>query len=555
MFSLKEKTYSEYLDEISQDELFEGLLGYGMFAERIPNFLTSKPFYSYCKNKNKTFPKRNYQHIAYEGIRDIGTPRYFSIPNPLAYYYQCVTLWKNWDNLRKYFRQQTKGDTHKISRIHIQKIPDGRVFQNDYSRIEEIDTDSLNIESIDNTALAPIVAMKKNIFDMGYKDVFCEGNLGRKIRISMRYKVKADISTCFPSIYTHSIPWAINGKEIAKQRQDTWSDDIDAKTRKMNYGETMGIFIGPHSSNLISEIILVAVDRDLQDLRKKQDKDPYRYIRYIDDYTCYVDSKDEAEEFVINLAKCLKKYNLSLNHKKTKISELPLMYEEEWINQLKVFKMDEHRGRIKYPSIVAFLDKSIALIKQNDDKVSILKYAIKMLNKKKMTDNAREYYFSTLHHLVLLYPYLIPCIEGVFDNNNYPIQTNQIQEISEDILKSGLKNNNYEACSYALYFSLKYGFEIQNTCDCALDSNDCIFMLLGYLRAKKDSESLAIEKCLKKAESMIEEEDGKYILNDNFWLFAYEVLRVENRDELKKCNGWSELSNRGISFIRAKFKN
>lgn len=553
---LTEKTYSECLDEISGDELFEGLLGYGMFAERIPNFLTSESFYNHCKNKNKTFPNRKYQHITYEGIRDIGTPRYFAIPNPLAYYNQCETLWKKWGNLREYFRQQTNGDTHKISRIHIQKIPESKkIFQNDYSRVEEIDTNGSDIEDIDSTAIVPIVAMRKNIFDMNYKNIFCEGRLGRKIRIGMRYKVKADISTCFPSIYTHSIPWAINGKEVAKQNRDTWSDDIDTKTRMMNYGETMGIFIGPHSSNLISEIILVAVDRDLQDLRKKQDKDPYRYIRHIDDYTCYVDSKDEAEEFVINLAKCLKKYNLSLNHKKTKISELPLMYEEEWINQLKVFKMDEHQGRIKYPSIVAFLDKSITLIKQNDDKVSILKYAIKMLNKKKMTDNAREYYFSTLHHLVLLYPYLIPCIEGVFDNNNYPIQTNQIQEISKDIFKSGLKNNNYEACSYALYFSLKYGFEIQNTCDCALDSNDCIFMLLGYLRAKKDSESFAIEKCLEKAESMLEEENREYILNDNFWLFAYEVLRVENRNKLKKCNGWSELSKRGISFIRAEFQN
>lgn len=34
--------------------------------------------------------------------------------------------------------------------------------------------------------------------------------------------------------------------------------------------------------------------------------------------------------------------------------------------QLKIFKMDEYKGKIKYPSVVAFLDKSIALIKQND---------------------------------------------------------------------------------------------------------------------------------------------------------------------------------------------
>nr|WP_240447149.1 hypothetical protein [Helicobacter pylori] len=112
-----------------------------------------------------------------------------------------------------------------------------------------------------------------------------------------------------------------------------------------------------------------------------------------------------------------------------------------------------------------------------------------------MTDNAREYYFSTLHHLALLYPYLIPCIEEVFDNNNYSIQTNQIQEISKDMFKAGSKNNNHEACSYALYFSLKYDFEMEKTChSMALESNDCIFMFLGYLRARKDLKGSAIDE-------------------------------------------------------------
>ncbi|GHS62770.1 hypothetical protein JP0524_08340 [Helicobacter pylori] len=313
MKKVKEKTYFECLNEISQNKLFKGLSGYGMFAERIPNFLTSKPFYRYCKNnKDEIFPKRKmgYQHITYEGIRDIGTPRYFAIPNPLAYYNQCKILRDNWDKLKEYFKEKTDGNTHKISRINIQKIPKNKkIFQNDYSKDR--------------------VAMRKSIFDMGHKDIFCEGKLGRSIRIGARYKLKADISACFPSIYTHSIPWAIRGKEIAKKDKNHWSDEIDTQTRNMNHNETMGILIGPHSSNLISEIILVAVDEDLKNLRKGQNKTEYRYIRHIDDYTCYVNSRDEAEQFTIDLAKCLKKYNLSLNHKKTKIFELPLMYEEE----------------------------------------------------------------------------------------------------------------------------------------------------------------------------------------------------------------------------------
>lgn len=79
-------------------------------------------------------------------------------------------------------------------------------------------------------------------------------------------------------------------------------------------------------------------------------------------------------------------------------------------------------------------------------------------------------------------------------------------------LRQGSKNNNHEACSYALYFSLKYDFEMEKTChNMVLESNDCIFMLLGYLRARKDSEGFAIDKYLKRAETMIKLEDGTYI--------------------------------------------
>ncbi|GAA9490194.1 hypothetical protein UBN14_10900 [Helicobacter pylori] len=46
------------------------------------------------------------------------------------------------------------------------------------------------------------------------------------------------------------------------------------------------------------------------------------------------------------------------------------------------------------------------------------------------------------------------------------------------------------------------------------------------------------------------------ILDDEFWLFAYEVLRVENENALKNCNGWSELSKKkGFHSSKKNFKN
>ena len=80
---------------------------------------------------------------------------------------------------------------------------------------------------------------------------------------------------------------------------------------ELKKGETHGFLIGPHTSNLLSEIILTAVDNKLVAAG-------WKYIRHIDDYTCHVLSYEKAQEFLIDLRSCLREYDLSLNHKKSK---------------------------------------------------------------------------------------------------------------------------------------------------------------------------------------------------------------------------------------------
>ena len=85
------KTYTMNLDEITQDELFDGLVGYGFFAEKIPPFLTSEAFLEFCKNPPPRFPfeAKPTRYISYESIRNINIPRILSIPHPISYRNQC----------------------------------------------------------------------------------------------------------------------------------------------------------------------------------------------------------------------------------------------------------------------------------------------------------------------------------------------------------------------------------------------------------------------------------------------------------------------------------
>lgn len=52
---MAKKSYYELLSEISKDELFDGLLGYGLFAEKIPPFLTAENFLDFCKTPPAKF--------------------------------------------------------------------------------------------------------------------------------------------------------------------------------------------------------------------------------------------------------------------------------------------------------------------------------------------------------------------------------------------------------------------------------------------------------------------------------------------------------------------
>ena len=45
------KHYYDFTNELSADEIYEGLLAYGLFTEKLPPVFTAKAFYDYCKSK------------------------------------------------------------------------------------------------------------------------------------------------------------------------------------------------------------------------------------------------------------------------------------------------------------------------------------------------------------------------------------------------------------------------------------------------------------------------------------------------------------------------
>lgn len=134
--------------------------------------------------------------------------------------------------------------------------------------------------------------------------------------------VTTDIADYYPSIYTHSLSWALHGIHIAKSNKNDkqlLGNIIDKKIQNMQNGQTNGIPQGSIVMDFLAELILAYADCLLYHClrRNKELKSKFKILRYRDDYKIFVHSKFDGELIIKELSKTLLKLNLKLNSSKT----------------------------------------------------------------------------------------------------------------------------------------------------------------------------------------------------------------------------------------------
>lgn len=156
--------------------------------------------------------------------------------------------------------------------------------------------------------------------------------------IAFNYKLllKTDIKNFYPSIYTHSIAWALHGKHFirkGKNRTDYkyLGNKFDKLFQRANDDCTNGIPIGPAVSDLIAEIILAGVDRIVsQRIAKSDPKIEAVIVRFKDDYRILCNTESEGKRIIKILQSGLKEYNLELHDEKTQQYSLPGGLFRDW---------------------------------------------------------------------------------------------------------------------------------------------------------------------------------------------------------------------------------
>jgi hypothetical protein len=408
-----------------------------------------------------------------------GYRRNLSIPNPLYYLRLCNTITENWDNI-----------------------------------VAHTDQSTLSLSKLEVRPKTARFLAKRNFDEYIYERIVrSTGN---------RYLLKIDISRCYNSIYTHSIPWALHTKKKSKasyKRKAIFGNALDEDSRKMQDNQTIGIPTGPDSSRVISEIILSAIDIEL-----KKKMPGLAGVRVIDDFYLYFKTLGEVEVARVHVHKILKEYELELNASKESIIELPETIERPWFGALKAVRFDNdwHNQR---KQLITFFDLAILLARKYPDEL-VLSYAISKIKPTVFHDDNLKLLQSLLLNALNVEPKIINYLSAILVGYHIAgrkLDLLQIKlTIEEFILLHNSLENDYEV-AWALWLMKLFGQRISNGVASKLSLNMNPTVILVALDLK-ESGLVPTGLDTKRWKALLNAEN----LYSEYWMVAYEV----------KVQGW-----------------
>lgn len=147
----------------------------------------------------------------------------------------------------------------------------------------------------------------------------------RSIELSLEYEylLETDVTDCYGSVYTHSIPWALHEKDVAKKKTRDNSligNVIDGYIQDMRYGQTNGIPQGSVLMDFIAELVLGYADSELAKKIEEAKIKDFCILRYRDDYRVFVNNIQDGERIIKYLTEVMIDLGLRLSSEKTKNS-------------------------------------------------------------------------------------------------------------------------------------------------------------------------------------------------------------------------------------------
>lgn len=432
--------------------------------------------------------------VEFRMTRFNGVSRILSLPHPAAHAHLSLCIHDNWCKL-EYI---TTNNPNSIIRPY--EHEDGRIIIMDYEASFEKTKRSLGME------------------------------------FGKRFRVHTDIANCYPSIYSHAVPWATVGYGHAKKHKTNkhkWFNHLDEKIRWNKRNETNGIPIGPATSNIITECILAKVDESL--------RERFEFVRFVDDYTAYCETEENAREFIQHLGEELGKYKLLLNIKKTVITLLPEPVSDGWVSALALSM--PNTSLIKSYDAMNFLNLAIELSREHPDG-SVLKYAVKSLLGRGLEPMAERdvlpyVLMLSFHHTVLL-----PTIDTMLERSVF-LGVFYYEKQLKKLLDENARFHRSDGMCWTIYFMNRHGVEISHDqADAVVRTRDCIALLMLYLSGCADHQTKVIEFA-----NSLDRNDLHEL--DQYWLLLYQLFLDETvSNPYDDENTFEILKSEGVSFVR-----
>jgi len=298
----------------SATRALEFLLKSHYLADEIPSVVTTTPFALFCAANYATLPpadeglKRVTMYGIFSAHRTTQTRRVLALPHPASQLALCQILAENRDEIAKTIRRS------------------GLTL---YNTKEDVAHDRL------------------------FVGIDFDARTAREAEVLARYPfvLVADIANFFHTVYSHSLPWAVLGKQSVKDtldldRQDPrrrafnghWVSRLDTATQRGNSRETFGIPVGPDTSRILAELLLSGLHSNTTLAEILKDREGYRLV---DDFFIGFDDEASARRCLDVLRHALWEYNLHLNDGKTRIDRSSTFFDGGWRHEIDNFPIPE----------------------------------------------------------------------------------------------------------------------------------------------------------------------------------------------------------------------
>ncbi len=261
-----------------------------------------------------------------------------------------------------------------------------------------------------------------------------------EMALDYKYLTQTDVTDCYGAIYTHSVAWALHGKDFMKEGKNRRKSSfignvIDWHLQDMSHGQTNGIPQDSFLMDLIAEIVLGYADYKLLKKIPEKIKD-YQIIRYRDDYRIFTNNPRDGEQILKYLTEVMIDLGLKLSTEKTeftndiissamKSDKLYWMGQNQTDDTLQKHLLIIHQLAKQYPnsgSLITALDKfylALEDFKEDAEEEDIENF-------KEIAPSLISIIVDIAYNNPRIYPYAAAILSFLLDQLSYKTQKKQI---------------------------------------------------------------------------------------------------------------------------------